>query len=153
MPREAYFPPERLEQMSSGVRSLAQQVGLTMRTPERMVNSRLALATAEFARERGAFDAVHRLLFKLHWEGPGQLDDIEQLRRLAVESGLDGHELERALGTGEYEEVLDANRRQATEVGISAIPAHIFGRRFLVVGAQPPEIYDQVLSRLDESII
>jgi predicted DsbA family dithiol-disulfide isomerase len=153
MPRETYFPAERLERMSSGVRSLAQQVGLTMRTPERMVNSRLALSTAEFAKERGAFDAVHRLLFKLHWEGPGELDDIGQLRRVAVEAGLDGDELEAALASGRYEELLDANRREATEIGISAIPAHIFGRRFLVIGAHPPETYYQVLSRLDESMM
>jgi predicted DsbA family dithiol-disulfide isomerase len=49
--------------------------------------------------------------------------------------------------------LLDANRREATEVGISAIPAHIFGRRFLVVGAHPPQVYDQVLGQLDESMM
>ena len=151
MPREAYFPPERLKQVSAGVRDLAQQVGLTMRTPERMINSRLALATAEFARERGAFDTVHRLLFKLHWEGPGELDDIGQLRRVAAEAGLDGDELEQALASNRYEVVLDANRREATEIGISAIPAHIFGRRFLVIGAHPLQVYDQVLTQLDRA--
>jgi predicted DsbA family dithiol-disulfide isomerase len=151
MPREAYFPPERLKQVSACVRDLAQQVGLTMRTPERMINSRLALATAEFARERGAFDTVHRLLFKLHWEGPGELDDIGQLRRVAAEAGLDGDQLEQALASNRYEEVLDANRREATEIGISAIPAHIFGRRFLVIGAHPLQVYDQVLSQLDRA--
>jgi predicted DsbA family dithiol-disulfide isomerase len=151
MPREAYFPPERLNQLSAGVRDLAQQVGLTMRTPERMINSRLALATAEFARERAAFDTVHRLLFKLHWEGPGELDDIGQLRRVAAEAGLDGDQLEQALASGRYEEVLDVHRQEATGIGISAIPAHIFGRRFLVIGAHPIQMYDQVLSQLDRA--
>lgn len=151
MPRAAYFPPERLKQVSSGVQELARQVGLTMRAPERMINSRLALATAEFARERGAFDTVHRALFKVHWEGPGELDDIGQLRRVAAEAGLDGDQLEQALASGRYEEVLDANRREATEIGISAIPAHIFGRRFLVIGAHPLHLYGQVLSQLDRA--
>ena len=39
MPREAYFPPERLKHVSACVRDLAQQVGLTMRPPERMSRS------------------------------------------------------------------------------------------------------------------
>jgi predicted DsbA family dithiol-disulfide isomerase len=69
------------------------------------------------------------------------------------EVGLDGDELEGALASGQYEEALDATRREAIGIGINAIPAHIFGGRFLVVGAHPPEVYDQVLARLDESII
>jgi predicted DsbA family dithiol-disulfide isomerase len=153
MARTAYFSPERLESMSAGIQRMACDVGLTMRTPERMINTRPALATAEFARERGAFDAVHGLLFKLHWEGPGELDDLIQLRRIVLAAGLDGDELERVLASGRYEEALDATRREATGVGINAIPAHIFGGRFLVLGAQPPEIYDQVLARLDRSIM
>ena len=153
MPRAAYFSPERLERMSSGVQHMAREVGLTMRTPERMVNTRPALATAEFAREREAFDAVHRLLFKLHWEGPGELDDPTELRRVVEEAGLDGGDLEEALASAQYEEALDATRSEATGIGINAIPAHIFGGRFLVVGAHPPEVYDQVLAKLDGSII
>jgi predicted DsbA family dithiol-disulfide isomerase len=33
-------------------------------------------------------------------------------------------------------------------VGINAIPAHILGRRYLVLGAQPYEAFLQVLERL-----
>jgi predicted DsbA family dithiol-disulfide isomerase len=35
-------------------------------------------------------------------------------------------------------------------VGINAIPAHVFGSRYLVVGAQPYEIFRRVLDRLAE---
>jgi predicted DsbA family dithiol-disulfide isomerase len=134
--------------MSGRVQALAAEVGLVMRTPEWMVNSRLALASAEFARERGAFDAVHRALFRVHWEGPGRLDDVGELKRVAADAGLDARELEEALSAGSYEEVLDAHRREATAVGINAIPAHIFGRRYLVVGAYPLQVYEQVLAQL-----
>jgi len=33
-------------------------------------------------------------------------------------------------------------------VGINAIPAHVFGGKYLVVGAQPYEIFLQVLDRI-----
>jgi predicted DsbA family dithiol-disulfide isomerase len=151
MPREAYFPPGRLRQAEEVVRTMAAEVGLTMRHLERMVNSRLALSTAEFARDRAAFEPVHHALFRLHWEGPGALDDVAELRRVVEEAGLDGAELEAALAEGRYEARLDDVRRQALEVGIEAVPAHVFGRRYLVIGAQPDEVYDQVLRRLDET--
>ena len=146
--RSAYFPPGRSKQIADGMRALAAEAGLTMRGRDRLVNSRLALATAEFARERGAFEPVHRALFKVHWEGPGEVDDVQELGRVVSEAGLDPSELKSALAGGEYDELLDANRQKALTVGINAVPAHIFGRRYLVVGAQPDEVYEQVLRKL-----
>ena len=151
MPRSAFFPPGRSRQIADGMKALASQVGLTMRQPERMINSRLALATAEFAREQDAFEPVHRALFKVHWEGPGELDDVSELARVVEGAGLDPSELQAALAAGRYEELIDANRRDALSAGINAVPAHIFGRRYLVVGAQPDELYDQVLTKLAEA--
>jgi len=151
MPRSAFFPQSRSRQIAEGMKALAAQVGLTMRERERMINSRLALAAAEFARERYAFEPVHRALFKVHWEGPGELDDVSELARVVEGAGLDPSELEAALAAGQYEELIDANRRDALSAGINAVPAHIFGRRYLVVGAQPDELYDQVLTKLAEA--
>src|SRR5207245_1934441 len=44
--------------------------------------------------------------------------------------------------------VLDENRREAESIGVNAIPAHIFGGRYLVVGAHPYELFLQVVERL-----
>lgn len=142
------FLPGRLEQIRSSMQQLAAKVGLSMRPRERLINSRLALATAEFARERDAFDLVHQALFKVHWEGPGELDDVEELKRVVAAAGLDPAELETALGDGRYDGVIDGNQREAMAMGINAIPAHVFGQRFLVIGAQPDEVYREVLGRL-----
>ena len=150
MPASEYFPPGYLERADAGLKAMAAEAGLTMNRRDRLVNTRLALATAEFARERGRFEEVHRALFKAHWEGTGSLDDVEDLKRITAEAGLDPEELALALADGRYEPVLDAHRREATSVGVNAIPAHIFGRRFLVVGAHPYEILKQVVERVRE---
>jgi predicted DsbA family dithiol-disulfide isomerase len=147
LPVSSYFPPGYLERAEAGMRQLATQVGLTMRRPERLVNSRMALATAEFARERGVYDTVHRALFRLHWEGPGRLDDPGDLGRVVEAAGLDPAQLRAALEDGRYEAVLDGHRRQAQAIGVNAVPAHVFGRRYLVMGAQPEELFRQVLNR------
>lgn len=152
MPLADYFgaQPGRLEQIERSMQALAAQVGLTMRRRERLINSRLALATAEFARERGAFDPVHRALFKMHWEGPGDLDNVEDLKRVVASAGLDPAELEENLRDGRYDEVLDSNQQQAIGIGINAIPAHIFGRQYLVIGAQPDESYRRIVRQIQE---
>jgi predicted DsbA family dithiol-disulfide isomerase len=149
IPRDRYFPPERLKAMEERLQAMAREVGLVMRTRARMINTRLALATAEFARERGGFEPVHRALFKLQWEGQdgGGLDDLEDLKTLVAGAGLDPQELAEELAHGRYEQILDDRRQEAASVGINAIPAHVFGRRFLVLGAQPVELFRQVLAR------
>ena len=115
-----------------------------------IINSRKALGAAEFAREQGKFDEMHRALFKAHWELTGRLEDADDLVRIGTNVGLDAVELRAAIEEGRYEALLDDSRRQAESVGINAIPAHIFGRRYLVLGAQPYEAFTQVLDRLRE---
>jgi predicted DsbA family dithiol-disulfide isomerase len=119
-----------------------------MRQREVIINSRRALGAAEFAREQGKFDEMHHALFKAHWEGTGRLENIDDLVRIGTEIGLDPAELKSAIEERRYEAVLDDSRHQAESVGINAIPAHIFGRRYLVVGAHPYESFMQVIDRL-----
>ena len=151
IPREAYFGRERSQRMHSHLQSVADSVGLTMEPRDVIINSRRALGAAELARERGRFDAMHRALFKAHWEAGGRLEEVEDLVRVGSEAGLDAAELRDAIETDRYAAVIDENRRIASSVGIDAIPAHIFGRRYLVLGAQPYEVLKQVVDRLRDT--
>ncbi len=148
IPREAYFGGARFEQMRKHLEEIAAEVGLTMQQRDVLINSRRALGAAEFAREHGQFEAMHRALFKAHWEGTGRLEDIEDLVRIGSGIGLDASELRKAIEEDRYAPVIDENRAEAESVGINAIPAHIFGRRYLVMGAQPYEAFQDVIDRL-----
>lgn len=137
--------------MRSHLQSVAESVGLKLETRDVIINSRRALGAAEFAREHDQFDAMHHALFKAHWEGTGRLEDVNDLVRIGAEVGLDGDELRAAIEEDYYAPLIDENRRVATSVGIDAIPAHIFGRRYLILGAQPSEVFQQVLDKLDSA--
>lgn len=130
------------------MQTVAESVGLHMETRDVIINSRRALGAAEFAREHGKFEEMHHALFKAHWEGTGRLEDIDDLVRIGRSAGLDGDELRRAVEERRYDPVIDEQREIASSVGIEAIPAHIFGRRYLVLGAQPYEALKQVVERL-----
>jgi predicted DsbA family dithiol-disulfide isomerase len=119
-----------------------------MQSRDVIINSRRALGAAEFAREQGKFEEMHHALFKAHWQQTGKLEDVDDLVRIGTEVGLDAAELRRAIVEGRYEGVIDENRQVATSAGINAIPAHVFGRRYLVMGAQPYEVLKQVVDRL-----
>jgi predicted DsbA family dithiol-disulfide isomerase len=129
---------------------MAAEAGLEMRHRDVIINSRRALGAAELARERGRFEEMHHALFKGHWEGTARLEEIEDLARIGSSVGLDAEELRTAIGEDRYAGVIDENRRIASSVGINAIPAHIFGRRYLVLGAQPYQALKEVVDRLQE---
>jgi predicted DsbA family dithiol-disulfide isomerase len=148
IPREAYFGRSRSEQVREHLARAAAQVGLTMEPRDVIINSRRALGAAEFAREEGNYDAMHSALFRAHWEKAARLEDVDDLVRIGSDVGLDAGRLRAAIEDNRYDEMIDENRRVATSVGIDAIPAHIFGRRYLVVGAQPYEAFRQVVDRL-----
>jgi predicted DsbA family dithiol-disulfide isomerase len=148
IPMDVYFGGRRFDQIRSHLETIAREVGVSMHQRDVIINSRRALGTAEFAREHGKYAEMHHALFKAHWEGTGRLEDVDDLVRIGVGVGLDGAELRKAIEEDRYAAVIDDNRRQAEAVGINAIPAHIFGRRYLVMGAQPDAAFRQVLERL-----
>jgi len=148
IPREAYFGRSRSQAMHDHLRTVAGEVGLKMESRDVIINSRRALGAAEFAREHGKYEEMHHALFKAHWELTGKLEDVDDLVRIGEEVGLDGPALREAIEDGRYEQLLDDTRHQAESVGINAIPAHVFGGRYLVVGAQPYDVFQQVLARI-----
>ena len=91
---------------------------------------------------------MHHALFKAHWEGTGKLEEVDDLVRIGESVGLDGDQLRTAIEENRYAGVIDENRRVASSAGIDAIPAHVFGRRYLILGAQPYEVLKQVVERL-----
>jgi len=141
-------PSARAGLMRVHLQVMAADVGLQMESRDVHINSRAPLATAEFARERGAYAEMHRALFEAHWHLTGRLEEVEDLKRIAAKCGLDPDELGEALADGRYEPLLDRRRAEAEEIGINAIPAHIFGGRYLVVGAHPYELFHQVVEKL-----
>src|SRR4030088_1659206 len=133
--------------MRTHLESIAAEVGLSMQQRDIIINSRRALGAAEFAREHGNFEEMHLALFKAHWEGTGRLEDVDDLVRIGAGVGLDETELRKAIDEDRYAAVIDDNRHEAESVGINAIPAHLFGRRYLVLGAQPYEAFQQVIAQ------
>jgi predicted DsbA family dithiol-disulfide isomerase len=146
--RDVYFGRGRFEHVIRHLESVAAEVGVPMVQRDVIINSRRALGAAEFAREHGKFEEMHRELFRAHWGRTGRLEDVDDLERIGAGVGLDRAELRKAIEEDRYAAVIDDNRSQAEAVGINAIPAHIFGRRYLVMGAQPDAAFRQVIERL-----
>jgi predicted DsbA family dithiol-disulfide isomerase len=139
---------DRAQAYFQNLRVLAADSGLEMRPPPLIANSRLALEAAEFAREHGAFDCYHRVLFAAYFRDGQNIGDIDRLVALAAACGMDGGELRAALVQGRYRAVVADKTEQAKEMGVTGTPAFLLDNCFVITGAQDMAVFRDVLRRL-----
>ena len=147
-PRDEVLPPAYRGRVEDGVNRMAAAVGLQLKLHERLINSRPALQAAEFAREQGRFEPMHRELFKAYWDEGRDVSDIAVLRELALRAGVDLAGMEAAVAADRFGDYLDARRAEAEELMINGIPAHVIADRYLVMGAQPYDLFERVMAKV-----
>jgi predicted DsbA family dithiol-disulfide isomerase len=95
---------------------------MTLRLPPVQPRSRLAFEAAEFARDAGRGEAMHRAIFKAFFEEGRDIGAVEVLAGIAGSLGLDGEALRAALREHRYTGRVVADESRAAELGIRAVP-------------------------------
>jgi predicted DsbA family dithiol-disulfide isomerase len=111
----------------------------SMTSPQKLPNTRQAMAVAEYARDLDKLDVFRSLAMKARWEEDRDLEDQEVLKDLAKASGLDPDDALAASRSQQYLSRVDSVGIEAQKRGISGIPAFIIGSQ-LIVGCQPYDI-------------
>lgn len=153
------YPPEGIpraeleRRYGSGIverqRAMFEQAGLPFAgSLDKIPNSRRALALAEFAADRGVLDVLHPRLFDAYWGRGRDIGDERVLVEEASAAGLEESEVMKALHDSRYVQRVEAQTRAAIELGAGGVPAWVIDQRLLVPGAQPHEVFEQVLERL-----
>ncbi len=134
------YGEERRARMADTLRHFARAFGIEdFRVPERSPNTRLALAAAEWARDRGRLDPFREAAMDAHWREGRDLEDPAVLGDLARSAGLDPDGLRAATRDAAYLARVDAVRGEAARAGVTGIPTFFVGGR-MVVGCQPYEV-------------
>jgi predicted DsbA family dithiol-disulfide isomerase len=115
---------------------------------EKVPNSRRALMLAELARDRGVLEELHPRLFDAYWARGRDLGDERVLVEEGSEVGLEEDEILGAVRNGRYLKRVTDETQAAIELGAGGVPAWLIDDRVLVPGAQPHEVFAQVLERL-----
>ena len=116
-------------------------------------NSHLALEAGEFAEEehRSRRDAFHRRVFKAYFEELADIGTVESLVSLADEAGIPGPAMREALESGRYRKQVDDGINWSRAIGVTAVPTFIFDEKTGLVGAQPLEVFEEVMRELGKT--
>ena len=73
--------------------------------------------------------------------------DHETLIELGAEIGLDPTEAATVLRSDRYADIVRHDEETAASRGIQGVPSFVIDQRFLLTGAQPPEVIAEALGR------
>ncbi|GHC45745.1 DsbA family oxidoreductase [Neogemmobacter tilapiae] len=141
---------ERAEAMSRQVEETAAGYGVVIdfSKVERVPNTLDAHRLIHWAGLEGAQTPMVNAVLRAYWRESRDIGDQGVLADLAGEVGLDRAAMARLLASEADRDTITARDSHARERGISAVPTFVIADQYVVSGAQPPEMWRNVMAEL-----
>jgi predicted DsbA family dithiol-disulfide isomerase len=99
------------------------------------------------AAAHGAQDAMKERLMRAYLTEGEAIGDPETLERLAIDAGLPADEVRELLAGDRFADEVRGDEGTAAQLGIHAVPFFVVDRAMGASGAQPPEVFAELLRR------
>lgn len=114
----------------------------------RIPNTLNAHRLIHWAGLEGRQAAVVAALFRAYWREGRDIGEAETLVAIATACGLDGAMVARLLASDADADDIRARDAHARERGVSGVPTFVLANQHVLTGAQPPELWAQVIAEL-----
>ncbi|MDV4168005.1 DsbA family oxidoreductase [Rhodovulum sp. FJ3] len=115
---------------------------------ERTPNTLDAHRLIHWAGIEGRQTAVVTALFKAYFQEGKDIEDPATLRAIAEGAEMDGDMIARLLASDADRADIIARDSHARQRGVNSVPTFIVANTHVVPGAQPPELWEQVIAEL-----
>lgn len=142
--------PAQLDAIHQRFRDIARQNGVQMDpdTPKRIPNTLDALRLMHWARLEGRQSLVVAALMRAYWVEGRDIGNHGVLADIAAGCGMDREVVERLLASDADRDTVLAREAHARERGVGAVPTFIIADRYVVSGAQPPELWARAMAEI-----
>lgn len=138
---------EQVNGMMNHVETMATNAGLDMKLRSSFVmNTFHAHRVLHFAKSIGKGAELKEAFLKAHFTDNVNLNEEQNLVRVAVSVGLKEEDVLRVLHSNEFEEAVNEDAYTAQQFGARGVPFFVFNRESAVSGAQPVEVFEQILN-------
>ena len=135
--------------MNDYMTNAAQEVGLNYRFDIAIpANTFLAHQLIHLGAHHGRQDATKERLMAAYYLEGQNIGDRDTLIKLGTEVGLDAAESRAALLAGTYAEAVRLDEYHAQQIGVRGVPFFVFADKYAVSGAQPSELFAEVLEKV-----
>lgn len=144
----------KLDAVHDRLREVARTAGLALNPdkPTRIPNTLDAHRLIHWARLEGVQSAVVDALFTAYWHEGRDIGDAQVLADIGAASGMDGTAILRLLASDADREDIIARDMDARQKGVTAVPTYLVAQQYVVSGAQPPEVWGEVIAELTSKL-
>ena len=145
------IPASESRRLHAGLTATAAKLGLSYNFDKVVVaNTFDAHRVTHLARERGVQHAMEERLFAAYFTEGRNIADVDTLAVVGAEAGLDPAEIRQMVSENRYANEVRSDAREAAELGADGVPFYVFNRAYAVSGAQPSELFLEVLQKVWE---
>lgn len=142
---------EQARQLNQQVTEMAKEEGLVFNFDQSVVaNSFLAHQLLHFAKQYNKQNEAEEILFKSYFTDGKNIDDIEFLKSIVNELGLNIASFENSIVEGTFVDEVKMDIHEARQIGVKGVPFFVYDRKYAISGAQPLALFDQTLNQAFE---
>jgi len=104
---------------------MAEALGVEIRQPSQIPDTRLAHEAAAWARSQGGFERFHQAIFNAYFTNDRDISDLAVLKEIAWQSKLNPAELEKALAENRMADDVDEDLLIGRTYGVNSVPAYV----------------------------
>ena len=140
---------EEGRKMNDYMAGVAKEVGLDYDFDRAIpANTFLAHQLIHLGAHHGRQDATKERLMAAYYLEGQNIGDLDTLVALGAELGFDPTETRTALAAGTYAEAVRQDEYHAQQINVRGVPFFVFEDKYAVSGAQPTELFTEVLDKV-----
>ena len=146
------FGEAQLTQVHLRLKEMSRAAGAEIDpdTPKRIPNTLDAHRLIHWAGLEGRQNAVVSALFRAYWKEGCDIGNAGVLADIAANAGMDRDLTVRLLASDADTGDIRARDEDARRKGVSSVPTFLIAQQYVVSGAQPPEVWGNVIRELVE---
>jgi predicted DsbA family dithiol-disulfide isomerase len=146
--------PQRAVQMMLQVSEHAKKAGadIDMEKCRHLPNTLDAHRVIHWAGIEGKQTPMVSRIMRAHWKEGANIGDPATLARLSGEVGMDAAAIARLLATDADADDIQSRDMDARQKGVTAVPTFLIAQQYVVSGAQPPEMWRDVIDELSAQV-
>lgn len=142
---------KQMQEMIDQITVMAENVGLNYNFDDmKLTDTFTAHRLFQYAKEEGKGYEYYDELYQAFFLNGALISDHDFLKEISAKLELDAARVDEILTTEEeYAKEVVLDIQQASQVGAQGVPFFVFDNKYGVSGAQPVEIFEEVLKKIE----
>lgn len=143
------MPMAQVKEMCDQVTARAATVGLTYNFDTmKVANTLYAHKLVKWAATLGKEQDLNERLLKAYFIEGASIGNLDVLKKLVAEVGLDDSQVENVLNNPIYSNYIEEDVLKAQQIGVRGVPLFLINDSIVISGAQPKEAFKELLLKV-----